>query len=1100
MLSRFVCVALLAFLSVGSLELEQRRVSEAATTDPPTLTLAVTPRSPNLGDDVTVTWASAHATACKASGAWSGSKPLSGRRVIGPMKLTMRAFSLRCTGPAGAITKSVSVTVVDTTPPTLTLTVTPSQIDAGEFATLSWSSEHTTACTAFGGWSGGKPLKGKRLLEALVATKSFGLACTGKGGTVKRSVRVTVAGDGLPTVSIDEPRGGPVSGVVQLTARAAADGGPVTVQFTLDDRDIGPTLTDSPFGMTWDSTTVSDGQHTLIAVARDADGNETESDPVRITVSNEPTEIPPTVAGPHYLLEITKPRDAPFTRYKRLTRFYRLSGRETVEAWLFTPGGGPMPCYPDFPKCPHIELSPWPTVWFTIDGARVGTAMTSPPYTMTLDTRAFEDGSHILGLDVISRDGSDIRVVPIPITIDNVPGPVTGPQPLAICATRFDYVFDLAGPGCDWVVYPGAPLRLSGFPHTFPHLAVPFDTMPPARELWAQRMTTAGQGFHWRYFEAPGGHITISPKQQYFYRQINDHKLPLIDGPRNVAALGQVVAGVVHPRTGELYATVVHGQIARVSLTGEVSTVIGYRVKPGKLPPYWDSDNREFMAEDGADFFESRYEVVGNFVDGPKYLFEPWDTVFDPRDPTWNTLYVTDTLNHRIVKVNLSTTPPTVSTYAGSLSAQWGYADGVGTSARFYKPWSIAIDGAGNLYVSDMENNAIRKITPDRRVTTVVRSAVHPDEEVLEKTRYTELRSRYQRDGAFGTATLIFPQGMQFDSRGRLIVAEKFLKTIRRIDIDAGRIDTFAPFPKSQTNHLDTQVFVDTAGECGPKDDVLLATWAQGGPWRVSADGNQGGPLLNRDPPDVDLHEGRANRLTDFGYPWMVTCSKGALWIGGIRDGLYRLTKARPTDPDMSKEEGFRYLAGRRVYHMGSVPGFPPRPSFSLVHGNNGVNQLGGEPTFDQLAGVDDATLGLDIRRGWGSTAGARPEITGRDLDNLIYYVRWNCLPCLMSGMAIPRPRPADVTPPTITGVSVEPRPSGGAVVRWRTSEPTIGFVAFGAKNTYGNVSEVEPGFDTEHAVVIDGLPAGTTYHFAVRARDVAGNQSVTGDLTFTLP
>jgi hypothetical protein len=331
-------------------------------------------------------------------------------------------------------------------------------------------------------------------------------------------------------------------------------------------------------------------------------------------------------------------------------------------------------------------------------------------------------------------------------------------------------------------------------------------------------------------------------------------------------------------------------------------------------------------------------------------------------------------------------------------------------------------------------------------------------------------------------------------------VAEKFLKTIRRIDIDAGRIDTFAPFPKSQTNHLDTQVFVDTAGECGPKDDVLLATWAQGGPWRVSADGNQGGPLLNRDPPDVDLHEGRANRLTDFGYPWMVTCSKGALWIGGIRDGLYRLTKARPTDPDMSKEEGFRYLAGRRVYHMGSVPGFPPRPSFSLVHGNSGVNQLGGEPTFDQLAGVDDATLGLDIRRGWGSTAGTRPEITGRDLDNLIYYVRWNCLPCLMSGMAIPRPRPADVTPPTITGVSVEPRPSGGAVVRWRTSEPTIGFVAFGAKNTYGNVSEVEPGFDTEHAVVIDGLPAGTTYHFAVRARDVAGNQSVTGDLTFTLP
>jgi hypothetical protein len=52
-----------------------------------------------------------------------------------------------------------------------------------------------------------------------------------------------------------------------------------------------------------------------------------------------------------------------------------------------------------------------------------------------------------------------------------------------------------------------------------------------------------------------------------------------------------------------------------------------------------------------------------------------------------------------------------VTTLAGAAGAV-GYADGTGAQARFYYPWGIATDGAGNVYVSETESGTIRKISP----------------------------------------------------------------------------------------------------------------------------------------------------------------------------------------------------------------------------------------------------------------------------------------------------------------------------------------------------------------------------------------------------
>jgi hypothetical protein len=60
----------------------------------------------------------------------------------------------------------------------------------------------------------------------------------------------------------------------------------------------------------------------------------------------------------------------------------------------------------------------------------------------------------------------------------------------------------------------------------------------------------------------------------------------------------------------------------------------------------------------------------------------------------------------------------TFTTLAGPAGGA-GSADGTGNAARFYLPYGVAADSAGNVYVADTFNNTIRKITPAGIVMTV---------------------------------------------------------------------------------------------------------------------------------------------------------------------------------------------------------------------------------------------------------------------------------------------------------------------------------------------------------------------------------------------
>ena len=128
------------------------------------------------------------------------------------------------------------------------------------------------------------------------------------------------------------------------------------------------------------------------------------------------------------------------------------------------------------------------------------------------------------------------------------------------------------------------------------------------------------------------------------------------------------------------------------------------------------------------------------------------------------TVYVADLLNYKIRKISPD---GTVSTLAGSTS---GFTDGQGTSAQFGFPFDVALDGVGNIYVTD---GKIRKVTSNGLVTTVAGST-----------------SGYL-DGSIANAQFNGPRGIIFDPAGNLYICDSGNFVVRRIAPD-GTVVTVA--------------------------------------------------------------------------------------------------------------------------------------------------------------------------------------------------------------------------------------------------------------------------------------------------------------------
>ncbi len=161
---------------------------------------------------------------------------------------------------------------------------------------------------------------------------------------------------------------------------------------------------------------------------------------------------------------------------------------------------------------------------------------------------------------------------------------------------------------------------------------------------------------------------------------------------------------------------------------------------------------------------------VGGYVDGVggQAKFQLPNNVAADRA---GNVYVADTANNVIRKI---TTDGAVSTLAG-LAGSRGNTDGLGSTARFWAPFGIAVDSSGNVYVADTANNTIRKITPAGMVTTLAGLAGHPG----------------SADGSRGSAQFRNPWSVAVDSKGNVLVADMSNDTVRKIAPN-GQVTTVA--------------------------------------------------------------------------------------------------------------------------------------------------------------------------------------------------------------------------------------------------------------------------------------------------------------------
>jgi len=138
------------------------------------------------------------------------------------------------------------------------------------------------------------------------------------------------------------------------------------------------------------------------------------------------------------------------------------------------------------------------------------------------------------------------------------------------------------------------------------------------------------------------------------------------------------------------------------------------------------------------------------------------------RDAVGN-VYVADLYNNLIRKI---TPAGIVSTFAGSGAA--GNANGTGTAASFNSPIGITTDPSGNVFVADLGNNLIRMITPAGVVSTLAGSGIAGN-----------------TNGTGTAASFRDPFGLGTDAAGNVYVAERGNDLIRMIT-PAGVVTTFA--------------------------------------------------------------------------------------------------------------------------------------------------------------------------------------------------------------------------------------------------------------------------------------------------------------------
>jgi len=159
-------------------------------------------------------------------------------------------------------------------------------------------------------------------------------------------------------------------------------------------------------------------------------------------------------------------------------------------------------------------------------------------------------------------------------------------------------------------------------------------------------------------------------------------------------------------------------------------------------------------------------------------------------------LFIAEPAGHRVRRVDAGT--GIISTFAGNGTAGFSGDGGPATSAQLTNPADVKFDAAGNLYISDLNNNRVRRVDVSTgKISTFAGNGT----------------SATSGDGGPATSAGVRPIGLALDAAGNLFIGDSLNLQVRRVDAATGVITTYAG----------NGVF-DSTGDGGPAASAALKT------------------------------------------------------------------------------------------------------------------------------------------------------------------------------------------------------------------------------------------------------------------------------------
>jgi subtilase family serine protease/sugar lactone lactonase YvrE len=208
-------------------------------------------------------------------------------------------------------------------------------------------------------------------------------------------------------------------------------------------------------------------------------------------------------------------------------------------------------------------------------------------------------------------------------------------------------------------------------------------------------------------------------------------------GPAGSAQIG-IPYGLAVDASGNLYfSDVIHHVVRKVDPTGNISTVAGTGVLG-------------YSGDNGPAASAKLYYPASLAIDGA------------------GNLYIADTDNFR---VRMVATSGTITTVAGSGNPGFSGDGAKAVNAQLYYPYGVAVDGAGNVYIADYDNERIRQVNPSGIINTVAGNGSYS----------------YAGDGALALgASFRHPYAVSADGQGNVAVVDQTNNAVRLLTPESG--------------------------------------------------------------------------------------------------------------------------------------------------------------------------------------------------------------------------------------------------------------------------------------------------------------------------